>query len=253
MSMNHVQQEFKGFVDNFLDSEQGCGKYLLENKEASRVLSLAFVPPDIITTDEIKPNTYMPSNGYDFTNPNYQSSTSEEVPFQFDTIYDYNITNSFLQHAFKRCDEEIKYQNIHVETEAGLQEQHPIYCLELEKTTPEAETSRFVCTDPMKSKLGKDQKYDYEHKQPIKCPQYLNQIVQQYQSGKGYCQHFPDIISENFLVVDKCPQEKVLGKKGMFENAKGRQLLWDPSTQRLRCQVDQPSKGGFVTPQYSLS
>jgi hypothetical protein len=250
MSKKTIHREFRQFVDNFLGEEHGCLPYL--NNKASRVLSLSFVPPDIVSTEEIKPDTYTQENGYYFTNPAYTGPQGEENPFQFDRIYEWDITDSFFQHAFQRCGEKPKYNSIHVETAEGLQEGEPPICLELEKTSPESETSRFVCTDPMRANYHLDNKYDYNTEPSIKCPLYLDNIVDTYQAGKGFCQHFPQIISENFLVVDKCPQEKVIGETGMFENAKGRQLLWDPATQKLRCQVNQPGKGGFVKPQYSL-
>ena len=53
MSKKTIHQEFRQFVDNFLGEEHGCLPYLNRNN-AERILSLSFMPPDIVSPDEIK-------------------------------------------------------------------------------------------------------------------------------------------------------------------------------------------------------
>lgn len=243
---DEIPQPYRDFVTYFLDEESGCQQYMAEHPNVYNTISLSLLPEDINDPHDIPPE-----NKYIFRNPDYKSKTdSEENPLNLLPIYKYAIGDRFFDNVFSRCDQYPKFNSISIQGETGFQEtDQPANCLEIIPTDEEKLSSRFVCPDPDRQQRPLYNRFDLEYNQ--RCPRYLKDLETNYKNKSvDYCVHFPKIVSENFLVLDECPRESVLGKDGPFKDKTKRQLLWDPSKKQLNCQV-YDDKTGWGYPIYS--
>ena len=228
---NKIPQPYRDFVTYFLDDESGCLDYMQENPSVYNTISLSLLPEDIQNPEEV-----VMENKYIFRNTDYKKDDPSHPLLNLNYIYKDAIGDRFFENAFSKCNQTHKFNSINIQGEEGLDTLNkPSNCLEIIPLEEEELSSRFVCPDPDRQKRKLYNRFDLDYNQ--RCPRYLGNLQNKIDNHSNFCSHFPQIVSENFITLDRCPKESVLGREGPFREKSKRQLLWDPSKKKLSCQV----------------